>query len=377
MKERIYIQNRSALIKLGALLLSTLLFASSCGSSNSESNPDDLSSPQLAESEDLVVEETGPTSTTTSVSQTVTTTAQVVTTTTQSAAASSTFNEQELEALTANYLWMESSEAVESLQEILDLAADGIYGSQTRRAHHSLLIEEMLPTSGIPDCGPMIKSDRSFMQIPIGTSKSETVELIAATCGEGMAQPGARGATWQQPEGVNGPAISWETLRVGSPSGEKYWVRVVFAEATTEGTGSITDEDWLVGWSYVNGLKGNPSAGTSATSNLAYEIQPEGALFPRGVELGMTTEETLERLDLSNEDLQIGTYARPGDASGCWDQMILWGSSPNWSEGVYLEPLGISGTVMNESYLFFDDGALAGWSVMVNGFPECDGLGDH
>ena len=141
MKERIYIQNRSALIKLGALLLYTLLFASSCGSSNSESNPDDLSSPQLAESEDLVVEETGPTSTTTSISQTVTTTAQVVTTTTQSAAASSTFNEQELEALTANYLWMESSEAVESLQEILDLAADGIYGSQTRRAHHSLLIE--------------------------------------------------------------------------------------------------------------------------------------------------------------------------------------------------------------------------------------------
>ena len=98
----------------------------------------------------------------------------------------------------------------------------------------------------------------------------------------------------------------------------------------------VTDEDWLVGWSYVNGLKGDSSAGTSSTSNLAYEIQPEEVLFPRGVELGMTTEETLERLELSNEDLQIGTYARSGDASGCWDQMILWGSAPNWLSLIHI-----------------------------------------
>ena len=71
-------------------------------------------------------------------------------------------------------------------------------------------------------------------------SKNETT--FAATCGEGMQQPGARGTTWQQPEGV-GPAISWETLRVGSTSGKNYWVRVVFAESTTEGTGLVTDED--------------------------------------------------------------------------------------------------------------------------------------
>ena len=372
MKKRTSIQSHLTPMKLGALILGALLFASSCGSSNSESNSDDLLSAQPAENQNLTEEETVTATTTAE-----TTTTQVVTTTTQPEEVSPTFNQQEQEVLTANYLWMESSEAVETLQEILGVEVDGVYGSQTRRAHSSLLSEEMLPSNGVPDCGPMIKSDRSFMQIPIGTSKSETLELLAATCGEGMQQPGARGTTWQQPEGVDGPAISWETLRVGSTSGKNYWVRVVFAKSTTEGTGLVTDEDWLVGWSYVNGLKGDSSAGTSSTSNLAYEIQPEEVLFPRGVELGMTTEETLERLELSNEDLQIGTYARSGDASGCWDQMILWGSAPNWSEGVYLEPLGISGTVVNESYLFFDDGVLAGWSVMVNGFPECDGIGDH
>ena len=56
MKEKIYRENRLVLIKLGVLLLATLLFASSCGSSDSESNSDDLLSSQLAETQEQIEE---------------------------------------------------------------------------------------------------------------------------------------------------------------------------------------------------------------------------------------------------------------------------------------------------------------------------------
>ena len=148
MKKRTSIQSHLTPMKLGALILSALLFASSCGSSDSESNSVDLLSSQPAENQNLTEEEPVVATTT---AETTTTTTQVVTTTTQPEEVSPTFNQQEQEVLTANYLWMESSEAVETLQEILGVEVDGIYGSQTRRAHSSLLSEEMLPSNGVPD----------------------------------------------------------------------------------------------------------------------------------------------------------------------------------------------------------------------------------
>ena len=62
------------------------------------------------------------------------------------------------EAITANlletYSWFENSEAVEELQEILGIEADGWYGAITREAHLAILETKELSTAGVPDEEP-------------------------------------------------------------------------------------------------------------------------------------------------------------------------------------------------------------------------------
>lgn len=53
--------------------------------------------------------------------------------------------------LTESYTWMENSDEVIELQELLSLNADGIYGPITRNAHVAALDLISLPNSGVPE----------------------------------------------------------------------------------------------------------------------------------------------------------------------------------------------------------------------------------
>jgi hypothetical protein len=53
--------------------------------------------------------------------------------------------------LTEAYTWMENSDEVVELQELLSLNADGIYGPITRNAHVMALDLISLPNSGVPE----------------------------------------------------------------------------------------------------------------------------------------------------------------------------------------------------------------------------------
>jgi hypothetical protein len=53
--------------------------------------------------------------------------------------------------LTESYTWMENSDEVIELQELLGLDADGIYGPVTRNAHVLAIDLISLPTGGVPE----------------------------------------------------------------------------------------------------------------------------------------------------------------------------------------------------------------------------------
>ena len=57
------------------------------------------------------------------------------------------------EILLGSFNWYENSSSVKALQEILEVTADGIYGLNTRATHLTKLIEEGLPTTGVPEEG--------------------------------------------------------------------------------------------------------------------------------------------------------------------------------------------------------------------------------
>ena len=86
--------------------------------------------------------------------------------------------------LTFDYAWMESSESVAALQELIEVNADGVYGSDTRRAHYIALVAAGLTTSDLAGCVPMLKSDRSLFGIQIATDMETTIEFMVQTCGE-------------------------------------------------------------------------------------------------------------------------------------------------------------------------------------------------
>ena len=58
--------------------------------------------------------------------------------------------------LTESYTWMENSDQVIELQELLGLDADGIYGPVTRNAHVLAIDLISLPTGGVPEARPVL-----------------------------------------------------------------------------------------------------------------------------------------------------------------------------------------------------------------------------
>ena len=165
MKEKIYRENRLVLIKLGVLLLATLLFASSCGSSDSESNSDDLLSSQLAETQEQIEElqQTIQDLQETAVTQPLEEDSSQEEISQEEQTEDSEESEesevddvmQEELILLGSYSWFENSEAVEELQEVLGVEADGWYGAVTREAHLLALEEKGFPVDGVPEEEPL------------------------------------------------------------------------------------------------------------------------------------------------------------------------------------------------------------------------------
>tara|TARA_B100000427_G_scaffold250823_1_gene214066 strand:- start:2194 stop:3324 length:1131 start_codon:yes stop_codon:yes gene_type:complete len=164
-KEKIYRENRLVLIKLGVLLLATLLFASSCGSSDSESNSDDLLSSQLAETQEQIEElqQTIQDLQETAVTQPLEEDSSQEEISQEEQTEDSEESEesevddvmQEELILLGSYSWFENSEAVEELQEVLGVEADGWYGAVTREAHLLALEEKGFPVDGVPEEEPV------------------------------------------------------------------------------------------------------------------------------------------------------------------------------------------------------------------------------
>ena len=169
MSKKLHKGSRLTLIKLLALIVAVLLFAASCGSGTSNSSSNELLSEQLAETQEQIVE----------LQQTIQDLQQ--NTENQSVQVEESQDETVQEELTENsdeqiedsdesevdqimqeeamllesYLWLENSEAVEELQTLLGIEADGWYGAVTREAHLAALEEKGFPAEGVPDEEPL------------------------------------------------------------------------------------------------------------------------------------------------------------------------------------------------------------------------------
>ena len=163
MKKKNYKRNLLIVTKFWSLLVVTLLFASSCGSS--DSGPEELLSAQLAETQEQIEE----------LQQTIQDLQQVSETESiqsedlqdeiiqdedgqnqeeQMQDSDDSESDQELQEemlLLGSYSWLENSEAVEELQEFLGVEPDGWYGAITREAHLAALEEKGLSAEAVPE----------------------------------------------------------------------------------------------------------------------------------------------------------------------------------------------------------------------------------
>ncbi len=166
MKKKNYKRNLLIVTKFWSLLVVTLLFASSCGSSDSGS--EELLSAQLAETQEQIEE----------LQQTIQDLQQVSETESiqsedlqdeiiqdengqnqeeQMQDSDDSESDQELQEemlLLGSYSWLENSEAVEELQEFLGVEPDGWYGAITREAHLAALEEKGLSAEAVPEEEP-------------------------------------------------------------------------------------------------------------------------------------------------------------------------------------------------------------------------------
>ena len=234
----------------------------------------------------------------------------------------------DLEVLTRDYAWMESSAAVMALQEQLGIDADGVYGSQTRRAHHDAMVAADLPTDGLPDCVPRVKADRSLLGIQIGTSMDGTIDLMDRTCGPRFVQ---EGEGTDDDRWMNPCSSDHETTTDMWFVGEATLVLSLVRAGDTA---------WFIGWT-TNG-----------------EVT-----FPGGVTLGMATGEVLDRLRLDPADVETIEERYPGMGFDEYDEVIVWGASPSWSDNSPIPAFGGHGLPYNASELEFTDDVLSGWNV--------------
>jgi len=164
MRKKTYTRDLLTFTKVSALLIATLLFASSCGSSNSGSASEELLSAQLAETQEQIEQlqqtiqdlqqDTEVQSSQSEVLQEESTQNEgEVTEESDDSGIDQTIEEETI--LLGSYSWLENSEAVEELQEILGVEPDGWYGAITREAHLAVLEERGLSAEAVPEEEPL------------------------------------------------------------------------------------------------------------------------------------------------------------------------------------------------------------------------------
>ena len=141
-----------------ALIALALLIAMCRGSDDSELKALRQRVERLEATTTLSPATTTTTTTTTTTLPPTTTTATTTTTTTTTTTAASVSIVDEEAVLTFAYVWGPSEEAVD-LQTLLDIAADGWYGSDTQAAHIAELEARGLPTDNVPNPPPETTTD--------------------------------------------------------------------------------------------------------------------------------------------------------------------------------------------------------------------------
>jgi len=242
--------------------------------------------------------------------------------------------------LTFDYAWMESSEAVAALQELIGVNADGVYGSNTRRAHYIALVAAGLTTSDLAGCVPMLKSDRSLFGIQIATDMETTIEFMVQTCGE-MNEVVIYEGSPDFPSDLDGTAWYHPCSYDSYDFTHRSWGED--EEEITLSFVRIGDGGGFIGW----------------------ESRPALPTFPSGVSLGMATVDVLNILGLNADNLKSPAMHYPGmdgieDWFDDWDQIIHWGQAP---EDTTLPIFEGHGMPYNASELEFTDGVLSGWDV--------------
>jgi len=160
MRKKTYTRGLLTFTKASALLVATLLFASSCGSSNSGSASEELLSAQLAETQeqieqlqqtiqDLQQDAEVESSQSEVLQEEPDQNGEEVIEESDDSEIDQTIEEET--TLLGSYSWLENSEAVEELQEFLGVEPDGWYGAITREAHLAALEEKGLSAEAVPE----------------------------------------------------------------------------------------------------------------------------------------------------------------------------------------------------------------------------------
>ena len=284
MKQEIYMRNRLTHIKIGSLIAACLLFAASCGSETSNSSSNELLSEQLAETQEQIVE----------LQQTIQDLQQ--NTENQSAQAEESQDETVQEELTENsdeqiedsdesevdqimqeeamllesYLWLENSEAVEELQKLLGIEADGWYGAVTREAHLAALEEKGFPAEGVPDEEPLPCPP----QDPMPDSEAiPMASIVLDMDGDGNTEAGQTyynwelevfyaqvsgsgfGPYWVELDDIGtAPANQWKAsfgTDINTDNRSEFWVRQIPFGASTVGYRVLIFEDCELKIAYI------------------------------------------------------------------------------------------------------------------------------
>lgn len=168
------------------------------------------------------------------------------------------------------YLWLENSEAVEELQELLGIEADGWYGAITREAHLAALEEKGFLADGVPDeepppCPPQDPMPDSEV-IPMAsivldmdgdgntevgqtTYNSDTERFYAVVSGAEF------GTYWVELDDIGpGPANQWKAsygTDVNDDNRSEFWVRQIPFGASTVGYRLLIFEDCELRIAYI------------------------------------------------------------------------------------------------------------------------------